>query len=131
MKENHHKPFFLYLPFNAPHGASSLDPRIRGGAQAPDKYKKMYPHLKDTLVTRKKSGRYPIRENPKGPVILQGVSASKRRLEYVASITCMDAAIGEVLDLLDQYKIADNTIVVFFSDNGGGGEVLIIHPAQR
>ena len=33
----------------------------------------------------------------------------------------MDAAIGRVLDLLDQYKISDNTIVIFFSDNGGGG----------
>ncbi|QDT43967.1 Arylsulfatase [Gimesia alba] len=121
VKENHQKPFFLYLPFNAPHGASSLDPRIRGGAQAPEKYKKMYPHLKDTLVTKKKTGRYEYRETPKGPVIKQGVSPSKRRLEYVASITCMDDAIGEVLDLLDEYQIADNTIVVFFSDNGGGG----------
>ncbi|QDV52078.1 sulfatase-like hydrolase/transferase [Gimesia fumaroli] len=121
LKENHQKPFFLYLPFNAPHGASSLDPRIRGGAQAPEKYKKMYPHLKDTLVTKKKTGRYEYRETSKGPVIKQGVSPSKRRLEYVASITCMDDAIGEVLDLLDEYQIADNTIVVFFSDNGGGG----------
>lgn len=121
VKENHQKPFFLYLPFNAPHGASSLDPRIRGGAQAPEKYKKMYPHLKDTLVTKKKKGRYEYRETPKGPAIKQGVSPSKRRLEYVASITCMDDAIGEVLDLLDEYKIADNTIVIFFSDNGGGG----------
>lgn len=121
VKENHQKPFFLYLPFNAPHGASSLDPRIRGGAQAPEEYKKLYPHLKDRLVTRKKTGRYEFRESPKGPVIRQGVSSSKRRLEYVASITSMDAAIGEVLNLLDQYKIADNTIVVFFSDNGGGG----------
>ncbi|WP_417376428.1 sulfatase-like hydrolase/transferase [Gimesia maris] len=121
IKENHQKPFFLYLPFNAPHGASSLDPRIRGGAQAPEKYKNMYPHLKDTLVTKKKTGRYEFRERPDGPVIHQGVSASKRRLEYVASITCMDDAIGEVLGLLDEYQIADNTIVVFFSDNGGSG----------
>ena len=121
LKENHQKPFFLYLPFNAPHGASSLDPRIRGGAQAPAKYKKMYPHLKDNLITRKKAGRYEFRESPQGPVITQVVSASKRRLEYAASITCMDDAIGQVLNLLDQYKIADNTIVVFFSDNGGGG----------
>lgn len=121
LKENHEKPFFLYLPFNAPHSASNLDPRIRGVAQAPDKYKKMYPQLKDTFDTKKKTGRYKYRETPKGPVIKQKPSADRRRLEYLASITCMDAAIGEVLDLLDEYKIADNTIVVFFSDNGGGG----------
>ena len=34
----------------------------------------------------------------------------------------MDEVIGEVLDLLDQYKTADNTMVIFFSDNGGGGD---------
>jgi len=33
----------------------------------------------------------------------------------------MDDAIGEVLDLLDHYEIADRTLVVFLSDNGGGG----------
>lgn len=120
LKENHEKPFLLYLPFNAPHSASNLDPRIRGVAQAPEKYKKMYPQFKDTFVTKKKTGRYEYRETAKGPVIKQKPSADRRRLEYLASITCMDAAIGEVLDLLDEYKIADNTIVVFFSDNGGG-----------
>jgi arylsulfatase A-like enzyme len=33
----------------------------------------------------------------------------------------MDAAIGSVLGLLDEYELADNTIVIFFSDNGGTG----------
>ena len=33
----------------------------------------------------------------------------------------MDDAIGEVLGLLDEYNLAENTIVVFFSDNGGSG----------
>ena len=42
-------------------------------------------------------------------------------MEFVGSVTAMDAAIGRVLGLLDQYNIADNTLVIFFSDNGGGG----------
>jgi arylsulfatase A-like enzyme len=33
----------------------------------------------------------------------------------------MDAAIGKMLALLDEKKILDNTIVIFFSDNGGSG----------
>jgi arylsulfatase A len=33
----------------------------------------------------------------------------------------MDDAIGAVLDRLDEYQLADNTIVIFFSDNGGSG----------
>jgi len=32
----------------------------------------------------------------------------------------MDEAIGKMLDLLDKLNIADNTIVIFLSDNGGG-----------
>jgi len=39
LKQHHRRPFFLYLPFNAPHGASNLDPVIRSGAQAPEKFK--------------------------------------------------------------------------------------------
>ncbi len=46
---------------------------------------------------------------------------ASRRLEYAASITCMDDCIGAVLDRLDKQGIADNTIVIFFSDNGGSG----------
>ena len=33
-------------------------------------------------------------------------------------MTRMDRGVGEVLDLLDELKIADNTLVLFTSDNG-------------
>lgn len=118
LKENHDKPFFLYVPFNAPHMASSLDPKIRGGAQAPGKYKNMYPHLKDDYVIRKHVP-YQYREDDDSAVEHRYPSKSKQRLEYLASVTCMDEAIGEMLNLLDEYNITDNTIVIFFSDNGG------------
>jgi len=120
LEENRQKPFFLYLPFNAPHSASNLDTRIRDAAQAPEKYKQMYPHLEDSYETRD-NPRYPYRESPDGPVINQHPTKSKKRLEYLASLTAMDEAIGQVLDLLDEYAIADNTLVIFFSDNGGSG----------
>ena len=37
LEQNTHegRPFFLYVPFNAPHGASNLDPEIRSAVQAP------------------------------------------------------------------------------------------------
>jgi arylsulfatase A len=38
---------------------------------------------------------------------------------YAAMIESMDQSVGRVLDTLDQLKLADNTIVVFFGDNGG------------
>lgn len=37
---------------------------------------------------------------------------------YFAAITYLDAQIGKVLDELDRLGMADNTIVVFFSDHG-------------
>lgn len=94
VKDNKDKPFFLYLPFNAPHASSSLDPAIRGTVQAPPEYLAAYPEGTD------------IREN--------------RRRGYMAATTCMDKSIGNVLNLVDSLGLEQNTIVIFFSDNGGG-----------
>jgi arylsulfatase A-like enzyme len=112
IKESKDEPFFLYLPFNAPHGASNLDPKVRGGAQAPEKYKKLYPHLQE---------KYGYVERTRYGKPAKTLNREARRLEYLGAVTCMDDAIGEVLDLLDELKLADNTLVIFFSDNGGGG----------
>jgi arylsulfatase A len=115
LKQNKDKPFFLYLPFNAPHGASNLDPAIRTGAQAPEKFKSLYPELQAQVATEKKPRkRY-------GDKLYTVPNKPARRLEFVGSVTAMDAAIGEVLDFLDDNDLAKNTIVIFFSDNGGGG----------
>jgi len=111
LKRHHDRPFFLYVPFNAPHSASNLDPKIRSAPQAPEKYKALYPHLaeKAGFVRGVRYGK---------PALI--ANKAKRRLEYAASVTCMDDAIGELLDLLDRYGIAEDTVVIFFSDNGGG-----------
>ena len=111
LEVNRRKPFFLYVPFNAPHGASNLDPTIRGGAQAPGRFKGMYPKLQEQVGTEQRS-RY-------GKTFTVPNRAA-RRLEFVGSVTAMDAAIGRLLDLLEDHGVADNTIIIFFSDNGGG-----------
>jgi arylsulfatase A-like enzyme len=112
---HHAAPFFCYVPYNAPHGASNLDMKIRGAAQAPRKWKELYPELieHDDAYRTRMHHRYgrevqvPTREN--------------RRLEYLGAVTCMDDSIGRLLDLLEERGVADRTIVIFFSDNGGGG----------
>ncbi|MFT4692838.1 MAG: arylsulfatase A-like enzyme [Limisphaerales bacterium] len=48
-----------------------------------------------------------------------GVTDENRRI-YDGMLLSMDRSIGRVLDRLDQHGIADNTIVVFLNDNGGG-----------
>lgn len=94
INENRKNPFFLYLPFNAPHSSSSLDPEIRGTVQAPPEYLDLYPE-----------GRTP---------------GEQRRRGYMAAVTCMDNAIGNILGFIDSLGLQENTIVIFFSDNGGG-----------
>ena len=38
---------------------------------------------------------------------------------YAAMVEALDASVGQVLDYLDRERLADNTLVLFFSDNGG------------
>tara|TARA_R110002049_G_scaffold4601_5_gene32563 strand:- start:781146 stop:782612 length:1467 start_codon:yes stop_codon:yes gene_type:complete len=105
-------PFFLYVPFNAPHNSSALDPEIRTSVQAPDEFKEMYPPVDPAVTTvdnHKYAGKAKVTTKP------------ARRRDYRAAVTCMDAAIGKMIDLLEQKGVIDNTIIVFFSDNGGSG----------
>jgi arylsulfatase A-like enzyme len=92
------QPWFLYLCFNAPHGASSFgpdpsNPKSRAGVQAPDKYLAMYA---DSPV--------PEKLRP-----------------YYAAVTCMDDAIGRILQKVRDFKVDENTFVIFLTDNGGSG----------
>ena len=97
IEKNKDRPFFCYMPFNAPHGASNLD-RPRPGVQAPLGY------------VQKHYGKYDPKDTRRA-----------RRMRYMGAITYMDEAIGQVMDLLAEHGLEDNTIVIFFSDNGGSG----------
>ncbi|WP_153555389.1 sulfatase-like hydrolase/transferase [Roseimaritima sediminicola] len=106
------QPFLLYVPFNAPHNSSSLDPSIRSTVQAPPEFKDRYPAVakETTTTTRYRYGT---------PATV--VTKEARQRDYRAAVTCMDESIGKLLDRLQQKGILDNTIVIFFSDNGGSG----------
>jgi len=106
------EPFFLYVPFNAPHGSSALDPQIRSTVQAPDEFKKMYRPVESEYRETEKY-RYG------GPANV--VTKEARTRDYRAAVTCMDASIGKMIDVLEEKQLFDNTIVIFFSDNGGSG----------
>ena len=98
VRENRERRFFLYLAFNAPHGASTFAtnaarPGTGVGVQAPAEWLAKYPERSPTnSVTR-----------------------------YLAAVSCLDAAIGELLDLLRDLGLEQRTLVMFFSDNGGSG----------
>ncbi len=46
-------------------------------------------------------------------------NSDPQRNTYLAMLAIMDEGIGEILDLLDRLDLADDTLVIFFSDNGG------------
>ncbi len=99
IEKNKDRPFFCYVPFNAPHGGSNLK-RPRPGVQAPLEY------------IRAHYGQY----DPK-----EANTRRAKRMRYMAAVTYMDEAIGQMMDLLEKHNLRDNTIVIFFSDNGGSG----------
>ena len=96
------RPFFLYLPFLAPHTP----------LQAPPDLIEKYRSLNDnTEASRSRSDR----TNLIASLTLQ----DSARGIYAAVVDAMDQAIGQVLAALDATGQADNTIVWFLSDNGG------------
>ncbi len=97
------KPFFIYMPFIAPH--TPLD--------APQELQDKYKDINTDLEPSRAKGTDDTRRMAK---LLMQPSA---RPMYAAVVDGMDQAIGQVLDTLDSEDIADNTIVLFFSDNGG------------
>ncbi len=97
------KPFFLYVPFIAPH--TPLD--------APEDLKAKYADMEDD----RKPAR--SRNTDQSRQIARLMLRPSARPMYAAVVDAMDQAIGRVLDTLDEQGIAENTIVLFFSDNGG------------
>lgn len=102
------KPFFIYMPFIAPH--TPLD--------APQQLKDKYADLEDTREAARSKNTDQTRRMSR--MMMQ---PSARPL-YAAVVDGMDQAIGQVLDTLDEQGIADDTIVLFFSDNGGAAYAL-------
>jgi len=73
------KPFFLYVPFNAPHLP----------LQAKEEDNAKYAHIED-----------------------------EKKRTYAAMVDSMDQSIGKILEAIDAKGMADNTFVLFMSDNG-------------
>lgn len=116
IKENKDHPFFLYLPYTIPHAELTVPedsvapylklnwpetPRIEGkgnigGGQEDAGYGSQY-----------KAG-YCGQSHPNAT--------------YAGMISRMDRDIGHILDLLDELKLTENTLVIFSSDNGPSSE---------
>ncbi len=94
-------PFFLYLAFYTVHTP------IMGCDRYDAYYEERSLQLpgKGEMVTRQEHGT-PTRINQSNP-------------KYAAMVRSMDTNVGRLLEKLDEKGLADNTIIVFTSDNGG------------
>ena len=54
----------------------------------------------------------------------------QKNAKYAAMIESVDDSVGSVLKKLDELKLTDNTLVVFYSDNGGFGGATSNHPLR-
>jgi arylsulfatase A len=91
---NHQKePFFLYLPFTIPHLA----------LQIPEKDLEPYKGVFPEVPYDGKKGYQP-HPTP--------------RAAYAAMITRLDRSVGQIVDLIRELGLDDDTIFVFTSDNG-------------
>jgi arylsulfatase A-like enzyme len=97
---NKQNPFFAYVPFYEAHTPM----------QAKEALIRKYTEKKERLGLR---DEFIIRPNGGKTRITQSLPV------YAAMIESMDNAIGTILNQLKQSGVADNTIVIFFSDNGG------------
>ena len=93
LQEHKDKPFFLYLPFTAPHLA----------LQVPDDSLREYEDKWDDPAYDGKQGYLP-HDTP--------------RAAYAAMITRLDRSVGRILDELKSLELEENTLVIFTSDNG-------------
>ncbi len=84
LNSHHEEPFFLYVPFSAPHDPFQ-GPEHRDSAGNQE-------------VTRK---------------------VNRTREVYKSMVEALDAGVGRLLDHLEGLHVAERTVVIFMSDNGG------------
>jgi arylsulfatase A len=100
LQSNHQKPFFAFLPYTLPHGDV------------------IAPHDSIYHYYIRKFNESPLKQRP------PTYSNNKRTFEpyphaaFAAMVTRFDKYVGEIIKLVHDKGIADNTIILFTSDNG-------------
>ncbi|MBL9150835.1 MAG: sulfatase [Verrucomicrobiales bacterium] len=99
IEENRDRPFFAYYSFYDVHTP----------LMAREDLKKKYEAKRERLGLQEKWGREGERD----------VRLVQEHAVYAGMVEAMDQAVGRVLAKLDELGLADNTLVIFTSDNGG------------
>jgi iduronate 2-sulfatase len=114
IEKHRDEPFFLGVGFFRPH-----TPFV-----APKKYFDMHPLESIVLPEAPADDREDIpvpafaHNNPTPNYGLDELTCRKSLQAYRACVSFVDAQVGRLLDALDEWKLAENTIVVLWSDHG-------------
>jgi arylsulfatase A-like enzyme len=124
-------PFFLYAAFNAPHWP------IQAPEEEVKKYAERYREGWDALREERhkkqiESGLLSPHWNltPRDPRVPAWEKIDNKEWEirrmavYAAMIDRLDQGVGRIVEAVNKAGIADNTLIVFLSDNGGNAEEL-------
>lgn len=112
--QNASEPFCLYVAYTSPH-----DPR-----EAPDEFVQLYDPDQISLPENFRpqhpfdNGHLRTRDENLLPFPRTEEAVKKEIADYYAMISEVDTQIGRVLDVLEEKKLLDKTIIVFAGDNG-------------
>lgn len=94
------KPFFCYIPTAIPHAAMHAPQAMH------EKWRKVFPEFD------KKIGKYGAGDEDETPDVINPIAG------FAAMMENLDNQIGELIDLVGELGIDENTIILFSSDNG-------------
>ncbi|QCX39292.1 arylsulfatase [Aureibaculum algae] len=98
IEKNKETPFFCYLSFNAPHSP----------LQVPEKYYKQYANIDPSSGFK----------NDDRPFVKMNEKNKEDARKVYAMVTNIDDNLGKLFKKLDDLNIADNTLIIFMTDNG-------------
>ena len=118
LKQNRDKPFALVVGYKSAHGPFEPPPRLA------DKYSgqesRPVPNMGIPAIYAGKFSAGEAKQKPAEPkkAKQKAKAGSGMRQGYFGCLTAMDENVGRLLAALDELKLAENTMVVFASDNG-------------
>lgn len=113
IRKNKDRPFCVTMAYKSTHGPFQPPPRREKDYEG--ETARPAPNLKIPAIYKAPDGK-PVKQSVTDAAPAQG--DIKTNLGYFRCITAADDNLGKLLKLLDELKIADNTLVIFSSDNG-------------